>query len=216
MDIIIALVVYYMKEIIGLGIKLKDLAIQYAKITILIFLGMLYFRIQLMKLGMKGVRMAIRLSNKLKDMLVARPMLAALLIGAIVYYVYKREQSSETFRYTLPNVENEVSCKDFGYVCSASSYKKAPELIQLCESNVMGPTSYYKLTKDTQSGIEVITSGLFHKYVMHHPGSLIRFSDGNYYKLLSRDPAMVPADCSIVNLKNEEYDKSDSSMPVQY
>ena len=55
---------------------------------------------------------------------------------------------------------------------------------------------YYKYkVKDSNAHI---TSGLHNDYIVHSPGSYIRFSDNKLYKLISLDPSQVPDDCRIV------------------
>ena len=215
MDMIILLAAYYARELVGMVKRLLELARRNMKITLVVVAVLLYYRKKIMAMLKQLAQMSEQGLYKVRDMLMKNKMLAALVVGAVVLFVYMRRRR-ESFKYVLPDLKKELSAKDFGYVCSASSYSKKPELIQICISDVMGPSCYYKLSRETETGMEVITSGLFHKYVMHHPGSLLRFSDGELYKLLSRDPLVEPKDCSIVSIGSGEYDEADSNIPVTY
>jgi hypothetical protein len=215
MDMLIALVIYFYKEILQILGQLKDFSVRNMKITILVIVLVFYFRKRILNIIKMILSKSEKALYKVKDMLIKNKLLAILIISGIVLYFYKQKKR-ESFKYVLPDLKKELNAKDFGYVCCSSSYSKKPEKIQICMSDVMGPSCYYKLSRETEKGMEVITSGLFHKYIMHQPGSLIRFSDGELYKLLSRDPLIEPKDCKIVNLGSEEYDEADSSIPVTY
>ena len=74
-----------------------------------------------------------------------------------------------------------------------------------------GKTMYYKFMKEEK----IITSGLYHDYIVHEPGLLIRFSDGELYKIMNLDPTVKPESCSIEDIERT-YEVAQSDMPVQY
>ena len=78
-----------------------------------------------------------------------------------------------------------------------------------CSGGSMGETMYYKIVRDN----EIITSGLFNDYLVHAPGSLIRFSDGKLYKIVNLDPLNKPQGCSIEDIEST-YEYTQSNLPV--
>ena len=122
----------------------------------------------------------------------------------------------EGFRFQQPDLSLEISSKDCGWMCCASSYEKQPLLFQKAEGGCSkGDKMFYKILKPTEDGDELITSGMFNNYIVHSPGSYIEFNDGNLYKIISLNPKEKPENCRIVNL-SETYDEADSNIPVQY
>lgn len=116
-----------------------------------------------------------------------------LFVIAILYILRTR---NEDFRFKKPILELEKDCQEYGYVCCRSSYRKEPILIKKCRGGSMeGNHIYYKcMSKD---GDKIITSGLYNDYLIHAPGTIMRFSDNELYKLVSLDPTMKPVSCEI-------------------
>lgn len=142
------------------------------------------------------------------------PLMTTAIIIIIVALLMSMQQMREGFRFKLPNLELERDCMDFGYVCCADSYAREPKLIQKCRGgDMIGDKMYYKYI--TPEG-EIITSGLYNDYIIHAPGSYIRFSDEKLYKLINMDPTSKPANCKIVDLVGGEYEEAQSNIPVQY
>ena len=125
-----------------------------------------------------------------------------LVIGVVLYLLSMR---MEQFRFKMPMLDLEKDCSDYGYVCRRSSYMKEPVLIQKCYGgSIEGTHFYYKY----MVGDKIITSGLYNDYLIHTPGSIMRFSDDKLYRLVSLDPTMKPPNCRIDNESTYDYTQS--------
>jgi len=157
---------------------------------------------------LKAIRKGLK---SIQDLIMKNPALALLLLIIIAILIYMSRR--EDFRFIMPDLKKELSSKDFGYVCCADSYSKGPILIKQCVGGSDGRTMYYKYKSEKADAH--ITSGLYNDYIVHAPGSYIRFSDNKLYKLISRDASKKPEDCRIVKM-NDLYEDAQSNIPVQY
>ena len=164
--------------------------------------------LKLLKDMLKSIQKGAR---SIQDFIMRYPALGLLLLLIIAFIIFMRRR--EDFRFIMPDLKKETSCKDFGYVCCADSYAKGPILIQQCEGGSDGRTMFYKYR--VKGSEAYITSGLFNDYIVHAPGAYIRFSDNKLYKLITQDPSSEPADCRIVKI-NDKYEDAQSYIPVSY
>ena len=142
-----------------------------------------------------------------KNMLVV---ISVLIVIAAMCYLCKMRMESFTFK--MPILELEQDSRDYGWLCCRSSYRKEPMKMKKCRGgSIEGRTMYYKFMKEEK----IITSGLYHDYIVHEPGLLIKFSDGELYKIMNLDPSTKPVSCSIEDI-SRTYEVAQSDMPVQY
>lgn len=158
--------------------------------------------------------------KKIIDMLMKNRLinkvLYLLVLLVIYYFLFMRNKEDFVFKY--PDLELELTSKDYCYMCCYSSEKKQPILVKKCYGGDKdGKMIYYKFEKKIEEEEEdkVITSGMFNNYIYHSMGSLIKFNDGNIYKIISFDLEKQPKDCSIVEV-NKNNEKQEYDYPEKY